>query len=331
MVQHALSALQDVDGTILHIGAGECSELSVYLATRAERIVLVEPVPELVYRLRQRTKQEDRVTIIEAAVTDKNGKTILHHFNVSDLATLHPPEEPPLRWPGLCKVSQYNVKTVGLSGLLEKIDMQQGKVNWLVIECPGEEETVLHELGKNYAHSFFQYISLHTSSMTPRIDTAWPRLRKVLYEVGYCLEDIFGQSDDRVYHASIATNSLKSSQLEKQLKEAMAERHKLTNQLAEERGEARIMKEKLDRFAKQVDEEKSTSLKHVEKIQELLSLQGSLRQENRQLKAENEEIEHRQVLLEEELCKADVQLELIKELFLSKEDAEQLENKVKDA
>ena len=41
--------------TIVHIGAGGCTELDTWRETGASRIVLVEPNPELLPELRRRT------------------------------------------------------------------------------------------------------------------------------------------------------------------------------------------------------------------------------------------------------------------------------------
>lgn len=229
MVQHALSAWHDVNGVILHLGAGECRELTDYLATRAERIVLVEPDPELAHALRQRVSQEPRVTIIEAAVAETSGKRTLHRFNTPGLATLNPLEQPPLRWPGLREIESVEVRVINLSELMNQVGLQQEQVHWLIIDCPGEEETVIWALGKK--ENTFRYVSLHTGSMMPENEQAWPRLRKSLHQAGYCLEDITGHGDDRTYHASMAILSCLSSQFQ----EGVKEREKLIKLLEEEK------------------------------------------------------------------------------------------------
>ena len=50
--------------TILQLGAGRCTELDSWRETGANRIVLVEPNPELLPELRRRTQGVDEVEII---------------------------------------------------------------------------------------------------------------------------------------------------------------------------------------------------------------------------------------------------------------------------
>lgn len=278
MEQHLISALHRVDGTILHLGAGECRELEAYLETGAEQIVLVEPAPEAAEALRQRAQYEPRVKVIEAAVADQEGDANLHRYNVTGLATLHPPKTPPDQWPALREIVQLHVKAFNLAQLLTQVTLAEDKQHWLVIETPGEEKQVLRALREHGVPQQFAHLSLTLGSLTPEMEQARPVLLQTLEKIGYRLEHVVTQAGQLVYHAK-ADAQWKTFQ-------------RLKN-----------------------DQQRS------EKLQ----------QENRQLKAENEEIQQRQAQLEEELRRAEVQIELIKELFLSKEDEEQLEIKERDA
>lgn len=307
MVQHKIPAWQETNGTILHLGAGECTELPLYLATQAEKIILLEPNPELAHALRQCVSHEPRVSVIEAAVAEKSGECVLYCYNANFLATINPIDEPPLRWPGLREERQVKVKTLSLHELLSQVNLTQDKKHWMVIECVGEEKTVLQALAKE--EQTIHYISLVTSTLTPKIEDAWPCLRVQMQEAGYGLEDITGQGDERSYHASRAAGWSASLKLEESLSSLEAER---------------------DDLLKKLNVEQEVKRNQEEQIKKLVSLQEALKQENQQLKAENEGIQQRQALLEDELRKAEVQVELIKELFLSKEDAEQLETKERE-
>jgi len=56
---------QEQIGTIVHIGAGRCSELGIYLKAKPEKIVLVEAVPELAKALREKTTDIPQVEVVE--------------------------------------------------------------------------------------------------------------------------------------------------------------------------------------------------------------------------------------------------------------------------
>jgi len=320
MEQHLISALQRVDGTILHLGAGDCRELDTYLETAAEQIVLVEPDPEFAQALRQRTEAKPRVKVIEVAVAGQGDAAKLHRYNVPGLATLHPLKTPPTQWPGLREVAQLHVKTLDFKQLLEQVALAEGKQHWLVIDTPGEEAQVLRALRTHEVPQSFAHLSLTIGSLTPQVEEARPVLFQALEEAGYRLEHVVTQSGQLVYHAKADAQWKTIQDLNASLKSA------------EEAGQ-RLKKDQADResHSQQMLDESSKALeKQQRRIDELQARNGTLQQENRQLKADSEEIQQRQALLEEELRKAEVQLELIKELFLSKEDAEQLESKERE-
>src|SRR5690606_41357566 len=79
-----------VDGhnmqTIIHIGAGHCSELEAYLAGNAQRIVLVEPIPALAAKLAQRVKEHSHIIVLEAAVPTAPASNQLNEYNLQGVS-----------------------------------------------------------------------------------------------------------------------------------------------------------------------------------------------------------------------------------------------------
>lgn len=289
MMQPLISALNRVDGTILHLGAGECHELDAYLKTAAERIVLVEPDPEAAQALRLRTEAEKRVTVIETAVASKGSEAKLHRYNVAGLATLHPLKSPPAQWPGLRETTQIHAKVVDPAQLFKGITLDEGKQHWLVIETPGEEIQVLKAIREYKTPQRFAYLSLTIGSLTPQMEQARSALLQALEETGYRLEHVVTQAGQMVYHAKTDAQWQTIEELKTALKSS---------------------------------EETNQQLKQKQQsLEKLQASNGTLHQENRQLKAENEEIQQRQAQLEEELRKAEVQVELIKELFFKEGEA----------
>lgn len=271
--QHLISALDKMDGTIVHLGAGECRELQTYLETAAEQIVLVEPDPEVAESLRQRTHKEPRVTVIEVAVAAKEGEATLYGYNASGQATLHALKKPPVRWPGLRQIAKSPVKTLSLAQLLAQITLAEDKQHWLVVETPGEEQQVLCAMREYALSQRFGYLSLAIGSLIPQMEQARLTLLQTLDEIGYRLEHVMTQPDQLVYYA--------------------------TNGGREAPG------------------------RDKQRLEKLQTSNSELQQENRQLKAESEEIHQRQEQLEEELRKAEVQVELIKAIFLSEAEAQE--------
>lgn len=201
MDQQPISALKNVNGTILHLGAGECRELESYLETAAEWIVLVEPDPQFAQTLRLRSHAEPRVKVIEAAVSDQEGEGELHHYSVTGLATLHPLKVLPKQWPGLRKVVSTGVKTIDMAQLLEQVVLASDKQHWLLIETPGEERQVLQAIRRHEAPQPFDYITLILSNLTPEVEQARPMLLEMFEEAGYRLEHMTTKTDQMAYHA----------------------------------------------------------------------------------------------------------------------------------
>lgn len=285
MEQYLISALQGVDGTILHLGAGKCRELDTYLETAAEQIVLVEPDPEAAQGLRQRAEADPRVKVIEAAVGGQGDSAKLHRYNVPGLATLHPLKTPPTQWPGLREVAQLHVKTLDFKQLLEQVALAESKQHWLVIETPGEEAQVLRALREHEIPQRFAYLSLTLGSLTPQLEQARPVLFQALEEAGYRLEHVVNQAGQLVYHAKADAQWQALQEVKAELKTAEGANQRLKRE--------------------------------HQSLEKLQANNGTLQQENLQLKAEKEEIQQRKALLEEELRKADIQIELIKDLFLN--------------
>lgn len=132
--------------TILHIGAGQATELSDWLKTGAERIVLVEPNPELAENLRQKTSGEPRVTVVEAAVACNSANNHLYVYNLPEASSLHLPTGLKALFPGLKTIATHRVATLSPEQLIEDYGPQTGQPTMLVLQCPGEEHAIIQAL-----------------------------------------------------------------------------------------------------------------------------------------------------------------------------------------
>lgn len=298
----------NVDGTILHIGAGQCSELENYLDTPASAIVLLEPNPDDARILKQRARQHKRVKVISAAVSDSDGKATLYLCNDERFNGVVAPEKFSHQLPGLQALATPKVATMTIASLLETLSLAKEKTHCLVIEARGAEETILRSLKEVSGHPVFEHIVIYTSTAgaVDQTNITSSSLLAKLSTTGYRVAEVtFYQKGYFVYSA-----------IKDALLEVNSELQHSLDSIKEE-----------NRKAKEENQNLKEQLKLTEKLQ---SSNGTLQQQNRQLKAENEEFQQRQMLLEEELGKAEIQLELIKELFLSKEDEEQLETKERE-
>lgn len=156
--------------TIVHLGAGRCSELDEYLE-EAERIILVEADPELADALRKRAKDMPQVNVCEAAVASAEGPATFYRYNLPELSSLRPATGLMELFPGLKLVKQQLVDTRRATDLVAEFTISDDKKNTLVIDLPGEELSVLDSLNSNNSLQRFSELTLYCG-------------REVLYEGG---------------------------------------------------------------------------------------------------------------------------------------------------
>lgn len=149
---------------ILHTGAGTCRELPLWLQSGAKRIVLVEPNPELLPELRRRVHGQPNVEIVPAALADQNGRGTLHLFNFPLLSSLRQPAGLHHSLPGLRQISRASVELTTVTQLIDKLGIGESTSNWLVIDTPGEEATIIDQLRQSDRLHYFDRIILSAGS-----------------------------------------------------------------------------------------------------------------------------------------------------------------------
>ncbi len=137
-----LPAAQAAPGLILHIGAGDGDAITAHLASSAARIVLVEPNPDRVADLERRSQTEPRLEVLPVALAAQDGQAELLVFNFTGLSSLHAPTGLSDLLPGLRIVARPVVRTLSVSGLLDRLGPKTGKLQ-LVLEAPGAEQDIL--------------------------------------------------------------------------------------------------------------------------------------------------------------------------------------------
>ena len=141
---------------LIHLGAGRCSELDDYLTLKPERIVLVEADPRLVTILNARVVEMPSVEVIQQAVSGQAGSQCFYRYNQPDTSSLHAPGPELLKvFPGLRTLEEINLETMAPSTLLAQLNLQENRVNRLVIDIPGEELSVLKSLNESDHLQFF--------------------------------------------------------------------------------------------------------------------------------------------------------------------------------
>ena len=146
--------------TLVHFGAGQCSELDAHLAFRPQKVLLVEADPQVAAALQARTAQLQNVQVISGAVAGSAGPCVLYRYNLPGASSLHPATGLLQLFPGLREVDEIPVDAVAPTTLLQPLQLAPHGEKLLVIDLPGEELPVLEALWGANALQLFSQVKL---------------------------------------------------------------------------------------------------------------------------------------------------------------------------
>lgn len=212
--------------TIIHIGAGQGSELEAYLATEARRIILVEPNPTLAAQLRGKAQQYPRVEVLELAITDNPAHNTLYEYNLPEASGLYLADGLKALFPGLRQITQYAVATQTPQGLVQGCQLQ-GENNNLIVQASGAELAIVNALIESGKISHFRQLEI-TSSEHPVFnrDGDAERLKQTLQNEGFELKAKDSHNPDWPVWTYV------SSPVARQLKSVMQKNQVMTDTLA---------------------------------------------------------------------------------------------------
>lgn len=223
-------------GTILHIGAGLCRDLPVYLRAEPTAIVLVEPDPDRLADLEADIAAHPVVRVIPAAISRKSGKADLRQFNLSDMNSLTDPTGVLDIYPGLRQTGTIGVETLTPADLLERIEIDPERDNWLIVEAAGQEAVILRDLLGTGALEQFRNIVLRCG-IKPlfKSGVAAAQLMQELTDADYVLSADLGASDPdwRHWHLRLDLTARRLRDLTVRAAELETERSALKTTLGE--------------------------------------------------------------------------------------------------
>lgn len=164
---------------IIHIGAGDCGELGSYMALQPKRVVLVEADPKRAKGLSRRIAGMSGVEVLPLAIDADKGRKSFRVFNLPDWNSLRAPDGLKRLFPGLRLLREMEVETVSVLDLMERIGLDAGEDNWLVVDAPGSEAAIVETLCEAGQLDCFGSIVLHCG-------------RDSLYEGSASAEEILG-------------------------------------------------------------------------------------------------------------------------------------------
>lgn len=231
VMDNSMADVNPCTDIIIHIGAGQCSELEAYLATQAQRIILVEPNPVLAARLRGNTQQYPHVDVLELAITDNPEHNTLYEYNLPEASGLYLADGLKALFPGLRQVTQYAVATQTPQGLIHNCQIQ-GENNTLIVQASGAERAIVNALIESEQLSHFNQLKI-TCSEHPVFnrDGDAEHLSQTLQNEGFELKAKDSHNPDWPVWTYV------SSPLARKLKSVTQKNQEMTNALAQTKQE----------------------------------------------------------------------------------------------
>jgi FkbM family methyltransferase len=177
---------------LIHVGAGECEALTVYRQWEKCRTILIEPQPILASSLESKTIGAQNIEVLQAAVSIEKGQRQFHVFNFRELSSLEKPDRLHELFPGLEIQKQFAVKVFTLTDLVRKFSINSSSENWLVIDAPGSEESILESLPIGHEAAVFSSVFFRSSCRHFNSSSNEALIISTLNEKGY---DQIGRSD----------------------------------------------------------------------------------------------------------------------------------------
>lgn len=150
-------------GTIVHAGPGAETALADYLATDCKRVVVIEPDEQAAASLRSGAGSDVRVQVINAILHTMPGKATVIRFNFAELDSVAEPSGLKKLFPGLRETGRETVPAITPAELMQQIKMSESAQNWLILETPGQELSLLGAMSKDGSLRSFATVLVRTS------------------------------------------------------------------------------------------------------------------------------------------------------------------------
>jgi hypothetical protein len=274
----------------------------------------VEPNPELARGLTKKIRSQAGEEVITKAYVVQEVSTVpLQVLSMAFESGLYAPGKA-LRecWPNIAVTSTPQVEAEPIARLVSGIGLSPEENNVLILDAPGAEAELLKALLASPESKVFSTISVRTAPRPLYESTACQEtVEAVLRSALYDLKKV--EKSDISPHVNlnfmldsravlIAERDSKIAALEQKLHElAQARKQEITSKVT-------LAKEGADLQAKLVKLQKQ--------LEDQMAKTTALESTNKQLESTNQELTARQALLNEEISKAEGQIELIKDLIL---------------
>ena len=153
----------DMNHTIVHIGAGEGNDIEEQLTVNPKKLILIEPNPDIAAYLREKTRGWINVQVHEIAVTasvKEEQLVTLHEYNWNSASSLLDAAQLAQLYPGLQLVRNHQVKALSPAALIERLVLDKEENNTLIIEAPAVEMGIIEALCDSGQIEVFSVLTL---------------------------------------------------------------------------------------------------------------------------------------------------------------------------
>ena len=284
--------------TVLHFGAGPDFEESLYGKLPAKKYILVEADPEVAERLRDQAP-DSNFRVIESLLTGKECQQTFRRFSLSSLNGVFPLGALQALYPRAREVGSISLDSRTLSSLLDTLNLPLGGVNALILDLPGLESDLLESSLEMITKQFDWILASGAGEL--RMEGARPLsdALKLLQDNYFTVLRHDATSNPLTPCAILQRNklALKCKSLRKE-RDALIKEREEQAKLASERQSA------LEAAVKERDALKKTAGDRADYIAKLNSQVAS------------QEMHQRQI--DEQLIRAEAQIEMLKKFMVSK-------------
>ncbi|TCS41950.1 hypothetical protein [Reinekea marinisedimentorum] len=155
-------------GTIIHIGAGQCTELEGYHQLNAKSIHLVEANPSVAQQLSLKTNGSGTVSVVNKVVAEQTKNVTFYNSVPQQFSSIVEPLAFKKLFKNL-KVEHAEVEAIGINDLLQSVSLQEGNQNILVLQLNGAENSILAAINAEWLNKFtvivVQAVSINDAEM----------------------------------------------------------------------------------------------------------------------------------------------------------------------
>lgn len=288
--------------TVLHIGAGPDFQEELYAQLSSKKTILVDADPENAEELRMRAGDRP-IQVVEALISAGSEKKPFYCYSLRSLNGVFPLGPIQDIYPRAKEMQRIDLKSQSFDAFLDSLGLDLAGKHALILGVPGLEADLL-TAGGDRISQLFDWIFL-TGAGSVRPDGAKPfaDTHKTLEKLHFGVVSQDGQKDPLQHQALFKRD-------EKSL--ALAAAQKLISELSKKRDE---LAEQLDVRTKERDQTRSEKESLVKERDQLKKTAGDRAARIAELEAQVADQAERQKLIDEQMIRAETQLEMLKEFL----------------